>query len=231
MDWISNKCGGVRFRTLPNFKIEIEDVGIPSYPKTSPEFQQLQDTWKNWKSLIRKYSKKHGIPPSYLLAIATKETGLWSYNKTKQASVGSPAGAVGIMQIMPCSVFRQEPFKTLVCTADRTNPSSSFEIGSLLLSKHLNRFNGELLPAASAYNAGDLYCYSTNTNPGVVANRFNWKNEHDYATKVATFNNTAIDLGVNKASALPWILGTSILAGSVIALLHTNTLQLPRPLR
>lgn len=229
MEWVSNKCGGVRFRTLPDSRIEIEGQGVPIYAPGSLEQRQLAQTWANWKRLIRKHARKVGIPPSYLLAIATKETGLWSDDKKKQANIGSPAGAQGVMQVMPCHIFPREPYKSLVCNANRADPDDSFKIGSVLLANHLKRYG--FPAAASAYNAGELYCYTGPTsNPGVRPNAFNWKNEHDYATKATTFNNTAVLMGVNKGSVWPWILGGLAVSGGLVALLHTKVLR-PRLLQ
>ena len=115
MEWLQNKCGGARFRTLPDHQIEVEGHGVPVLDPSSAEFRYLRQTWDNWQSLIRKHAKKTGMPPSYLLAVATKETGLWSGDPQKQATIGSPAGAQGIMQVMPCRIFERGRFKDLVC--------------------------------------------------------------------------------------------------------------------
>lgn len=230
MNWENNKCGGVRFRTLPNSLIEIEGSGIPRYVKGSPEYEYLVRTWKNWEPLIRKHAGKTGIPVSNLLAIAAKETGLWSKNKKEQASMGSPAGAQGVMQVMPCSVFEGGRFRDLVCGRDHLDPDVSFNMGSVLLRAHLDAY-GNFPAAASAYNAGGLKCYEGATsNTGVFANQFNWHNEHDYATKALTYNNTAVEMGVNNAPLWPWIVGGLSTGLAILFLLQTKRLPLPRRL-
>jgi hypothetical protein len=202
VNWVSNKCGGARFRTLPDYRIEVEGHGIPKFDAGSASLSQLKQTWKNWKWYIRFFAKKTGLPPSYLLAIATKETGLWSADKKKQASIGSPAGAQGIMQIMPCHVFQNGPWGKLVCGRDRSSPYVSFDIASVILKQHLKNYGG-LPAAASGYNSGSLRCYSGQHE----ANVFNWHHEHNYAFKVAQFNNSAIEnLNVN-SNLWMWISG------------------------
>lgn len=229
MQWASNKCGGKRFRTLPDYRIEIEDQGVPTYPPGSIEYSQLERTWKNWGGLIRKYARKNGIPPSYVLAIATKETGLWSADKKRQASMGSPAGAQGIMQVMPCSVFTNGRFKDVVCGKDRTNPEQSIKMGATILADHLTFFQG-FPEAATVYNSGSVRCFEVTSNPAVVPNQFKWLNEHDYVTKAITFNNTAVQMGVNVAPLWPWIAGGVAIAGSALFFVHTKRLPLPRRL-
>jgi len=214
---------------LPDHRIEVEGQGIPVFEPGSPSFTQLQQTWDNWHRLIRKYARKTGIPPSYILAIATKETGLWAKNKEKQANIGSSAGAQGIMQVMPCRIFEHGRFKDLVCNRDRTDPSSSFDMGSTLLKAHLDNYGG-FPAAASAYNAGGLKCYTGPTsNPAVKPNAFNWMNEHDYAGMATKFNNSAIQfLGVNAPSMWPWVIGGGLVATAGLFVVST---KLPQPQR
>src|SRR5690606_5092822 len=230
MQWVYNKCGGVRFRTLPDSRIEIENQGVPTYAPGSIEYSQLAQTWKNWGGLIRKYASKNGIPPSYILAIATKETGLWSSDKNRQATMGSSVGAQGIMQVMPCSVFERGRFKDIVCGKDRTNPEQSIKMGATILADHLTFFNG-FPEAATVYNSGSIRCYEGPTsNAAVTPNQFSWLNEHDYVTKAITFNNTAVQMGVNVAPIWPWIAGGAAIAGSALFFVHTKRLRLPRRL-
>lgn len=230
MEWVANKCGGKSFRTLPDGKVEIDGVGIPTYSKTSQPYKYLKQTWDNWSWLIRWHAFRAGIRPSELLAIATQETGLWSGDKHKQATVSSSAGATGVMQIMPCEIFKHGKYRDLVCGKDRSSPSTSFHIGSVLLGSHLRSFKG-LPAAASAYNSGDVRCYEPTANAAVVPNQFNWLNEHDYATKATTYNNTAIEMGVNRAAVLPWILGVGVISFGLVAVVQKTRPQLLRPAR
>jgi hypothetical protein len=226
MQWVSNKCGGARFRTLPDHSVEIEGQGVPTYAPGSPEHKYLTQTWRNWSGVIRKHAKKTGLPVSNVLAIATKETGLWSGDKHKQATIGSPAGAQGIMQVMPCNVFQYGKFKDLVCGRNRSDPDTSLNMGSVLLQAHMKNYGG-FPAAASAYNAGGLKCYTGPTgNSAVKPNKFNWLNEHDYASKATTYNNTAVLMGVNEGPLWPWLVGGITVAGAALYFVHRN-----KPLR
>ena len=241
MTWVANKCGGARFRTLPDFRVEVEGMG---FPLPDPARQKLlEQTWKNWKGVIRKWSairtkeclkqrKTAGapscalLPPSNILAIMTQETGHKSDNKKVQSTITSPAGAAGLMQVMPCKIFNPEKeLGKLVCTHDMTNPDHAVKVGSRFLQVHLG--NREGLPAAASnYNSGDLTCYK----PGHVPNPFNWNHEQNYALRVVEYNNAAIKMGVNDPSLWPWVFGGLAFAGAGIYL-GIRTGKLPAPPR
>lgn len=210
MSWENNACGGARYRTLSNAAIEVEGVGVPAYRPGSLEFSYLANTWKNWKYLIRKYAQDEKIPASSVLAIASKETGRWSSDKQRQATITSPAGAVGVMQLMP-----------FITSENRADPGVSFRHGSRILASHLRRF-GSLPAAATAYNSGGVYCYEGPTsNPGVTPNEFGFKNEHNYSGSVVKYNNSAIlYLNANSPSLLPWAFGGVVAASAGIYLLN-----------
>jgi hypothetical protein len=232
MAWVENKCGGARFQTLPDFRVEVEGHGFPILEPGTPRYKLLQQTWHNWGPLIRKWSKirtneclkqrkdptKPGcalLPPSNILAIMTQETGHLSGDKAAQAAAGSPAGAEGLMQIMPCSVFNPNTeLGKLICGANRKAPNDSVMIGSKLLQTHLGN-RGGLPAAASNYNSGNLTCYTGKHE----ANVFNWHHEQNYAYKVTEYNNTAIAMGVNNAVDIPlWALGLGSVALTGLAI-------------
>ena len=228
MSWVANKCGGARFQTMPDFRVEVEGHGFPVLEPGSARYKLLQQTWSNWGSLIRKWSKIRTaeclkqrkdpsqpgcalIPPSNILAIMTQETGHLSSDKQKQATTGSPAGALGLMQIMPCAIFSPtHPIGKLVCESNRANPNDSVKIGSKMLQTHLGN-RGGLPAAASNYNSGDLTCYTGKHEENV----FKWHHEQNYAYKVVEYNNTAIAMGVNNPVSTPlWMLGVGSLAAT-----------------
>ena len=68
--------------------------------------------------------------------------------------IRSPAGALGLMQVMPELVARL-PELNLKWRGNQTlvNPSTNIRIGSYYLAKQLNRFGHPAL-ATAAYNAG-----------------------------------------------------------------------------
>lgn len=232
MTWVANKCGGAGFRTNPDFRVEVEGRGVETFAPGSPEHNLLAQTWKNWGPTIKKWSRirteecraqrqdptKPGcalLPPSNILAIMTQETGFLSKDPHKQATTGSPAGAMGLMQIMPCQIFNASTeIGKLVCGSDRSNPDDSVKIGSKMLQVMLGN-RGGLPAAASNYNSGNLTCWDGKHQQNV----FNWHHEQDYAHRVTKFNNSAIAMGVNDAVETPlwmWGLGSLLATGAAL---------------
>lgn len=199
-DWVTNSCGGTRWRTLPNGLIEVEGEGTPAYAPTSAEFANLQRTWTNWQGLFRSASRQYGVPVSWVVAIATNETGPWSKDPAGQASIISFDQGVGIMQITkyPGTTVEQ----MLV-------PAQNIATGASILRKHSDRYGGELPYVAAAYNAGGVYC-----SPG--NNEWNFRTTGNYPRRAVQYNNAALmylPLGATFASMLGWSFAGAIVAG------------------
>jgi hypothetical protein len=82
---------------------------------------------------------KYGIDPNLLAGVAKVES---NYNP----GAVSPAGARGLMQIMPGTARG--------LGVDPMNPSQAIDGAAKLLSRNLKEFNGDLSLAIAAYNAG-----------------------------------------------------------------------------
>ncbi|MDO4435765.1 MAG: transglycosylase SLT domain-containing protein [Cardiobacteriaceae bacterium] len=106
-----------------------------------------------YQKRIEHYAHKYQLSPSTVLAIIRKES-------IFRTDIASPAGAIGIMQIMP---------KTAASTAKAagipyagkhqlTDLETNLDIGSLYLKQRLEEF-GHLAYAAAAYNAGPSRVY------------------------------------------------------------------------
>lgn len=106
-----------------------------------------------YQKRIEHYAAQHGLSPSTVLAIIRKES-------IFRTDIASPAGAIGIMQIMP---------KTAAATAQKagipyagksalTDLETNLNIGSFYLKQRLDEF-GHLAYAAAAYNAGASRVY------------------------------------------------------------------------
>lgn len=97
---------------------------------------------------LRKAAKATKIKQTLLYAIARQESAF-------AADARSPAGAMGLMQLMPSTAkqtarsigmkYRRE---------DLYKPKSNITLGSNYLNQLLKRFNGNRIFAAAAYNAG-----------------------------------------------------------------------------
>jgi soluble lytic murein transglycosylase len=102
---------------------------------------------KYWDS-IEKYSADHDVDPYVVAALIRQES-------TFNPKVRSPAGARGLMQIMPYTgriLARQHSRRYR--TQDLYNPEINIRYGTHYLKEVLDRFDGRLDYALASYNAG-----------------------------------------------------------------------------
>lgn len=90
--------------------------------------------------LVEFSARQHGVDPKLALAVARTESGL------ETASI-SPAGAVGVMQLMP-ETARDLGVRNI------NDPRENVDGGVRYLRQMLNTFNGDVVKAVAAYNAG-----------------------------------------------------------------------------
>ena len=98
----------------------------------------LRGSGTPFDSLFASATQRHGLPPGLLSAVARTES---SYNP----NAVSPAGALGLMQIMPGTARE--------LGVDPRDPAQAVDGAARLLRKHLDTF-GSLPLALAAYNAG-----------------------------------------------------------------------------
>jgi len=199
-DW-TNPCGGKRWRTLPSGLIEVEGEGFPAYAVGSAQYANLERTWDNWGSMFRSAASSAGIPVSWVIAIATTETGSWSKDPNRQASIVSYAGAVGIMQIMP----QYQPESA----AELAVPRINIAVGCRILADLARRVGPELPAIASGYNAGSgahgPHCSGVN--------EWNMASDANYPRQALSYNNSALlYLKVNQMSTLGMMTGGAALS-------------------
>ena len=102
-----------------------------------------------YEDLLDKYAHKHGLDPSWVYGLVRAESAFIE-------DVRSPAGAIGLMQVMPrtgrltARNIGLKHFRTSKLKQAETN----IPIGSAYMKQMLEKFNGNMVLATAAYNAG-----------------------------------------------------------------------------
>jgi soluble lytic murein transglycosylase-like protein len=114
------------------------------------------------KTLVREAAVRNSLPPAFVASVAKAESAM------KQSAV-SPKGAIGVMQLMPATA------KSL--DADPHDTEQNIDAGTRLLRELLTKYDGDVVKALAAYNAG----------PGAV-DKYNglppYRETQDYVNKV-----------------------------------------------
>jgi soluble lytic murein transglycosylase len=114
-----------------------EDLWSLAYPK--PYWDDVQAA-----------ANRERVDPYLLLALMQQESQF-------DAAARSPAGALGILQIMPATAERVGAALGMgpVPASDLMKPAVSVQIAARLLGDLVRLFDGELAPAIGSYNAGE----------------------------------------------------------------------------
>ncbi len=111
----------------------------PSPASASTELPGLPAAGRRYADDILAAARKEGVDPKLLAAVAWSESGF-------RAGARSPAGAVGLMQLMPRTAAG--------LGVDPTDPVQALRGGARYLSQQLKAFGGREELALAAYNAG-----------------------------------------------------------------------------
>jgi len=116
---------------------EAEDYIAPSVtPPKVDEPLPVSDT----RTLLRDAAVRSGLPPSLVESVARVESAL-------RPDAVSPKGALGVMQLMPATARKLD--------ADPRDTAQNIDAGARLLRELLIKYDGDVVKALSAYNAGE----------------------------------------------------------------------------
>ena len=114
------------------------------------------------KTLVNEAAVRNSLPPAFVASVAKAESAM------KQNAV-SPKGAIGVMQLMPSTAKALD--------ADPHDTQQNIDAGTRLLKELLIKYDGDVVKALAAYNAG----------PGAVA-KYNglppYRETQEYVNKV-----------------------------------------------
>ena len=105
---------------------------------------------------IQAAAGRHGLDPKLLAALVAVESAF-------KADAVSPAGAVGLAQLMPATAAE-------LGVADRRDPAENLDGGAAYLARQLARF-GDVRLALAAYNAGPARVASADGVPDIAETR------------------------------------------------------------
>lgn len=102
-----------------------------------------------YRALVKKSARKHGIIPAWIYAIMRKESAF-------DPNIVSSANAKGLMQVLPSTaknIARKLGIKSYR-HSDLFIPQKNVNLGAAYLSQMLKRFKGNYVKATASYNAG-----------------------------------------------------------------------------
>jgi soluble lytic murein transglycosylase-like protein len=121
---------------VPETAAPSQPVPAPPEPVTPAPAPPAPDP----RTLLHDAAVRTGLPPALVESVARVESSL------RPAAV-SPKGALGLMQLMPATAQ--------ALAADPRDPFQNTDAGARLLRELLIKYDGDVIKALSAYNAGE----------------------------------------------------------------------------
>lgn len=132
-------------------RLQWYDRAIASLGKAR-EYDDLEVRFPlGYTDIVEHYARERGLEPAVMLSFIRSES---AFNEVAR----SPAGALGLMQVMPATgkLTAKRIGLSSHTTADLLRARSNVMIGSAYLRDMLEKHGGNLAMAAAAYNAGPL---------------------------------------------------------------------------
>ena len=117
---------------------EAEEYTAPPAPISPPAVEPALPV-SDARTLLRDAAARSGLPPALVESVARVESNL-------RPEAVSPKGALGVMQLMPSTAR--------ALAADPRDTAQNIEAGTRLLRELLIKYDGDVVKALSAYNAG-----------------------------------------------------------------------------
>ena len=111
-------------------------VPPPPAVQTSPEPPAAP---QSPQEMVAAAAERAGLPARFVQSVAKVESGF-------RAGAVSPKGAIGIMQLMPATASAH--------SADPRDPRQNVDAGAMQLRDLLIKYDGDVVKALAAYNAG-----------------------------------------------------------------------------
>lgn len=129
--WETDFAGVIWFRAYNADRVQA--------PCSASDAAALPKLWEAWGAIAEKSAKKYDLPLEWILAIMLAES-------RGNASAKSPAGAIGLMQVMPLNAGGR----------NLENPAENLDAACDLLRRMQDHKKGpwDLLELSSQYNAG-----------------------------------------------------------------------------
>jgi len=191
-DWQDTGCGGPGVRQNADGTFEVEGDGVRVTTPPAPVF--------GWADLVNTSAAKYGVP-AHLVA------GIMSFESGGKSQVSSPDGAQGLMELLP-STARSLAGAPLTLEQIR-DPATNIDLGTKFLAQLWQKYGGNAVKVAYAYNAGSARCGAgrskvpAEAHAPCVPNRFGLvadcytlsRGTIDYAGPVLAYANGALASG------------------------------------
>jgi len=156
----ARKRGNAKSRNSMDFAglyLAMEDYNkaMGLFPQSAPlrRDRSTQHVWAivypaAFSEIVARHSSNAGINENLAFALIRAES---NFSPTARSSVG----ALGLMQLMPATAkYAEKDMREPVTPAGLTRPDLNIRLGTRHLKYLLTRFNGNLVSAVAAYNAG-----------------------------------------------------------------------------